>query len=35
LKMTGHFMEHWVFNHHTKGVPEARLMFAERFGKSF
>jgi len=35
LKMTGYFLEHWVFNHHTKGVPDARLLFAERFGKSF
>lgn len=35
LQMTGHFLEHWVFNHHTKGVPDARVMFAERFGKSF
>jgi len=34
LKMTGHFLEHWVFNHHTKGVPEARLRFAERQYKS-
>ncbi|MAZ76394.1 MAG: DNA repair protein RecO [Micavibrio sp.] len=31
LKMTGHFLEHWVFAHHTKGVPEARLMFQDRF----
>lgn len=35
LKMTGHFLEHWVFNHHTKGVPDARLLFVERFSKSF
>lgn len=31
LKMTGHFLEHWVFAHHTKGVPESRLMFQKRF----
>ncbi|NCO03377.1 MAG: DNA repair protein RecO [Alphaproteobacteria bacterium] len=31
LKMTGHFLEHWVFAHHTKGVPEARLLFQQRF----
>ncbi len=31
LKMTGHFLEHWVFNHHTKGVPEARLVFEQRY----
>ena len=30
LKMTGYFLEHWVFNHHTKGVPETRLMFEEK-----
>lgn len=33
LKMTGHFLEHWVFTHHTKGVPDARLRFEQRFGK--
>jgi DNA repair protein RecO (recombination protein O) len=33
LRMTGHFMEHWVFAHHTKGVPEARLRFEERYKK--
>ena len=32
LKMTGYFFEHWAFTHHTKGVPEARLMFEERYG---
>ena len=31
LKMTGYFLEHWVFNHHTKGVPETRLLFQSRF----
>ena len=34
LKMTGYFLEHWAFNHHTKGVPEPRLRFQERFEKS-
>lgn len=34
LTMTGHFMEHWVFAHHTKGVPEARIRFQSRFEKS-
>ena len=34
LKMTGHFLEHWVFAHHTKGVPEARLRFQERMEKT-
>ncbi len=33
LTMTGYFLEHWVFNHHTKGVPESRLRFAQRFAK--
>lgn len=31
LQMTGHFLEHWAFAHHTKGVPEARIMFQNRF----
>ncbi|MFK7839215.1 MAG: DNA repair protein RecO [Bdellovibrionales bacterium] len=35
LKMTGYFLEHWVFNHHSRGVPDARLLFAERFAKTF
>ena len=30
LQMTGHFLEHWVFAHHTKGVPEPRIRFMER-----
>lgn len=30
LVMTGYFLEHWVFTHHTKGVPEPRLRFQER-----
>jgi len=34
LKMTGYFLEHWAFTHHTKGVPEARVMFEERYGNS-
>jgi DNA repair protein RecO (recombination protein O) len=33
LRLTGYFLEHWVFTHHTKGVPEARLRFQERFEK--
>ncbi len=31
LKMTGYFLEHWAFAQHTKGLPEARLRFSERF----
>lgn len=34
LRMTAHFLEHWVFNHHRSGVPAARLRFHERFEKS-
>ncbi len=34
LKMTGHFLGHWVFAHHTKGVPEARLRFEARYAKT-
>lgn len=30
LKMTGYFLEHWVFNHHRTGVPEARIQLLER-----
>ena len=31
LKMTAHFLEHWVFTHHTKGMPEARTLFEARY----
>lgn len=34
LKMTGHFLEYWVFAHHTKGVPEPRLRFEARYAKT-
>lgn len=30
LDITGYFLEHWAFTHHTKGVPEARLRFCNR-----
>ena len=30
LKMTGYFLVHWAFSHHTQGVPETRLRFQER-----
>lgn len=33
LRMTGHFLEHWVFAHHSRGVPEARLRFEARYAK--
>lgn len=31
LEMTGRFLEHWAFAHHTKGVPEPRILFTERY----
>ncbi len=34
LQMTGYFLEHWVFAHHTRGIPTQRLRFAERFAKT-
>ncbi len=34
LELTGYFLTHWVFAHHSHGVPEARLRFQERFEKS-
>ena len=33
LGMTGYFLEHWVFTHHSQGVPEQRLRFQERFAR--
>lgn len=33
LKMTGYFLEHWVFAHHSHGTPDARLRFASVFAK--
>lgn len=33
LKLTSFFLEHWVFAHHTKGIPEPRLRFEARFAK--
>lgn len=34
LRLTAHFLEHWVFAHHTHGVPEARARFQDRLEKS-
>ena len=34
LKLTGYFLEQWVFAHHTHGVPEARVRFQQRVEKS-
>ncbi len=33
LRMTGHFLEHWVYAQHTVGVPDARLRLAARYAK--
>ena len=30
LKLTGYFLEHWAFAHHTKGIPEERLRLSIR-----
>lgn len=35
LNMTGYFLEHWAFAHHTQGIPEARNRFRLRFGDRF
>ncbi len=34
LKMTGYFLEHWAFTHHSHGIPDARLLFEQRFAKN-
>ncbi|MCC7305461.1 MAG: DNA repair protein RecO [Alphaproteobacteria bacterium] len=34
LKLTAYFLEHWVFAHHTTGLPEARTRLQERFEKN-
>lgn len=34
IRMTGYFLEHWVFAHHSRGVPEDRLRFEERFARN-
>ena len=33
LKLTGYFLEHWAFTHHTRGVPEQRARLCERLQK--
>jgi DNA repair protein RecO (recombination protein O) len=30
LKMTAYFLEHWVFTHHSHGMPEARVQLTAR-----
>ncbi|MCB1721325.1 MAG: DNA repair protein RecO [Alphaproteobacteria bacterium] len=34
LEMTGHFLDTYVFAHHSRGLPDARLIFAQRFAKT-
>ena len=34
LRLTGFFLAHWVFAHHSNGVPEARQRFEALFAKS-
>jgi len=31
LEMIAYFLEHWVFVHHSRGIPEARQRFQNRF----
>lgn len=33
LRLTGYFLEHWVFAQHSRGIPEERLRFGQRFAK--
>lgn len=33
LRLTGYFLEHWVFAQHSKGMPEVRLRFQTQFAK--
>tara|TARA_B100001989_G_scaffold236663_1_gene198746 strand:+ start:39 stop:830 length:792 start_codon:yes stop_codon:yes gene_type:complete len=35
LQLTGFFLEHWVFAHHNRGIPEARRRLALRFAEYF
>ncbi|MCK6418311.1 MAG: DNA repair protein RecO [Alphaproteobacteria bacterium] len=34
LKLSGYFLEHWAFAHHTRGLPEARLRFMNRMAQT-
>ncbi len=34
LELTGYFLEHWAFVHHTKGMPEERLRFQVRYASN-
>jgi DNA repair protein RecO (recombination protein O) len=33
LRLTAYFLEHWVFTHHSRGIPDERLRFEERFAR--
>ncbi|AEP09304.1 DNA repair protein RecO [Micavibrio aeruginosavorus] len=33
LKMNAYFLEHWVFVHHSRGLPEPRLILQDRFDR--
>lgn len=33
IQMTGYFLEHWVFAHNSRGIPDDRLRFGERFAR--
>lgn len=33
LALTAYFLEHWVYVHHSSGLPEARVRFQDRFIK--
>ncbi len=35
LKLTGYFLEHWVFTHHSHGIPDTRLRFASLFATKY
>ncbi len=35
LQLTQFFLEHWVFAHHSRGLPEARRRLGLRFGEAF
>ncbi len=33
LSLTGYFLDHWVFVHHSKGTPDSRLRFQDQLAK--
>lgn len=35
LKMTGHFLQNWVFAHHSHGIPDARIRLQALISKDF